>query len=864
LRHLPDAFTDFKADVRYTYSRAGVEQDIILREQPPSPASFGLSPQTTRLQVWTEFYDPPAPQITADPTNDDVSLRFGGMSTGRGKAFFIGDSTNAISVRKTWVTALGRTFLVEQVPFHAIAARVQTLPAPGTASINIPAQKPRLRQLPDQLPDAPLLARHEGEQLRLAEANPPKETGLVMDYLLVDWWAYGNLITYQDYDFAANTTYLITGPVYITGTTTIEPGAIIKFTDASSPDDPAGGLNVEYLACPTGAQPMAILTSVDDNSVGEPIGSGSPVTGTYNFYLRDGGDPNNVLDIAVSNLKVSYAANGVQSGSVVDSEFYHCARAVITTQNSGNWMANDLFSACDAPVSGGGGVEVQQVTCDAPHFTDGTIYASIVNSLFTGDFNGVESLSSYDSATMNLSPAIFQSANGDNYYLANGSGYRNTGSTAIDWSTAQDIAQRTTYPPPQNHAQWDADTPDLGYHYLPIQFNAWLAIYFGPNYASDPNAAPTADPDGDGVDNWHEYLAGSAPVNVSFGISTPSQFVSASPASIQLANIIGAPDQESVLVDPTHLTRTSPTDQTDFDTASWGSYNASPSVSLGTQQGRHDVWIGLRRSSDSQVDWEHVTLYYDHTSPVIAINKPATSGSISLLEIEGTSSEPLASLTYDLVNSSGTVTGQPADTVNSDFDTTAWDFTTTKFQCLDVEVVAGLNTFTFHAVDRAGNQTSQTFSHTLSDSGVAPTITADFPPANAVLGANGTFSATGTLAAGALGDPSAQITMTITDNQGNASSYSGEVERDGQYWFDDVPLPPGQSTMSFSAVNSWGNSTTTDPVSITQGNIHFPGIWTVDPFNPSLTVWAEVDYPSLTSPSTARRPAMTRTQADGK
>ena len=60
----PDAFTDFKADLRYTYTKAGFEQDIILREQPPSPKSFGLDPETTRLQVLTEFFNPPQPAVT--------------------------------------------------------------------------------------------------------------------------------------------------------------------------------------------------------------------------------------------------------------------------------------------------------------------------------------------------------------------------------------------------------------------------------------------------------------------------------------------------------------------------------------------------------------------------------------------------------------------------------------------------------------------------------------------------------------------------------------------------------------------------------------------------------------------------------
>ena len=56
-----DAFNDIKADVRYTYTRAGLEQDVLLHQAPPSPAIFGLDPATTRLEVYTEFTDPPQP-----------------------------------------------------------------------------------------------------------------------------------------------------------------------------------------------------------------------------------------------------------------------------------------------------------------------------------------------------------------------------------------------------------------------------------------------------------------------------------------------------------------------------------------------------------------------------------------------------------------------------------------------------------------------------------------------------------------------------------------------------------------------------------------------------------------------------------
>lgn len=57
----PAAFTDVNADVRYTYTISGFDQDIIIREQMPSPTAYGLSPSTTWLQIWTEFLDSPVP-----------------------------------------------------------------------------------------------------------------------------------------------------------------------------------------------------------------------------------------------------------------------------------------------------------------------------------------------------------------------------------------------------------------------------------------------------------------------------------------------------------------------------------------------------------------------------------------------------------------------------------------------------------------------------------------------------------------------------------------------------------------------------------------------------------------------------------
>src|SRR5580704_9589195 len=141
-----NAFTDFEADVRYTHRRNGFEQDVILRSQPPFPATYGLNPQTTLLQIWTEFLNPPEPPLSptqvAAPIHNrgavgqqtlfDESIDFGAMQIGRGSAFSIQGQTNqfgAVPVGKKWVQAQGRTFLVEEVLLNSVAQDLETLPA---------------------------------------------------------------------------------------------------------------------------------------------------------------------------------------------------------------------------------------------------------------------------------------------------------------------------------------------------------------------------------------------------------------------------------------------------------------------------------------------------------------------------------------------------------------------------------------------------------------------------------------------------------------------------------------------------------------------------------------------------------------
>jgi hypothetical protein len=160
----PAAFgADLHADIRCTYTKCGFEQDLLLREQLLDPAALNppLDPNTVLVQLWTEFFSPPAPQkqeLVVYQENDpakrqqmavpdlvDEYLDFGGMQMGQGVALSLSengdpmDPQSGVRVCKSWVTdpATGRHFLVETVPYSWLQPLTQGLP-PKQAALNKP------------------------------------------------------------------------------------------------------------------------------------------------------------------------------------------------------------------------------------------------------------------------------------------------------------------------------------------------------------------------------------------------------------------------------------------------------------------------------------------------------------------------------------------------------------------------------------------------------------------------------------------------------------------------------------------------------------------------------------------------------
>ncbi|HVM50575.1 MAG TPA: LamG-like jellyroll fold domain-containing protein, partial [Candidatus Acidoferrum sp.] len=353
---------------------------------------------------------------------------------------------------------------------------------------------------------------------------------------------------------------------------------------------------------------------------------------------------------------------------------------------------------------------------------------------------------------------------------------------------------------------------------------AWAIEYFGADYQNEPFAAPDADADGDGVTNLQEYQQGSDPNKIRFSVQFDSLYVQDYPATATFDVVAGHPAQMAVLVDNTNL-----------DLAAWVPYTPSVSVPLGSLEGPHAVWIGLKGFASASVQtWEGFRLVRDTTPPVIVITSPlASTVTRPVLQLQGYSLEPLSSLSYDLANDAGTVSNLEGYLERQCFDTNLLDFTTNWFECLDIPLTNGVNTITLYATDLAGNVSTSTHTYTLDYSGVTsgPVLTLYWPP-NGALVSGSSFTLRGML-----DDPTATVTAQITDAGGASTQAQGLVERNGLLWVENLPLSAGANTLTLTMTNVAGLWTSTS-LTVTQSDVllTIDDLSGVDLNQPSITV----------------------------
>ena len=274
-----------------------------------------------------------------------------------------------------------------------------------------------------------------------------------------------------------------------------------------------------------------------------------------------------------------------------------------------------------------------------------------------------------------------------------------------------------------------------------------------------------------------------------------NQYVNLTNAPLSLAIQSGVPYYWAVLLD-----------NTNFGGATWTAYTSSNiTANLGTVQGWHTVWVGLSgRPAGSQAAWNAVRLDLDLTAPILTVTNN-TSVTIPMIQLQGYANEELAWITYDLNNANGSVSNQPGFMTGAIFDTNSFAYTNDSFKCFDLALASGANTVTLHASDLAGNLTASNCVFNLDYSSKPAPVVQLWWPTNGTQISGSSFTWRGTV-----DDPTVTLSAQVTDSNGDVNVVGGVIERNGNFWVDNIPLAPGTNSLILTAVDINNNTNTTN------------------------------------------------------
>ena len=341
------ATNGFTADLLLTYTKQGLESDVLLTRKPKGPEAYGLKPQTALLQVRHAWLNAPMPKVsynTLDSGLVDETLDFGELWFPTGTAFTwtgaenldtnvaarlhlpgMDDDGTQIPVAKEWQqVATGVSFLTESVPWQELQPQLSNLP---TTAQNSP--KPKIGQLAGlELKSAPAK-----KSFQLA-TEPRHSTGVLLDYVTV--------VGGGNYTFTNGTTfYLSNGCTF--SSITFQAGAVLRY-------DTNGYLSAyTSISCPTSGN--AIMSAAGDNQYGQPF-STNPNPQYYNRALIIYQIPNTVIQ----NLQVRWASIGPYflystSDTLSNSSLFECLTGVKAESGSGVTITNSTQCVVTTPTT---------------------------------------------------------------------------------------------------------------------------------------------------------------------------------------------------------------------------------------------------------------------------------------------------------------------------------------------------------------------------------------------------------------------------------------------------------------------------------------------------------------------------------
>jgi hypothetical protein len=283
----------------------------------------------------------------------------------------------------------------------------------------------------------------------------------------------------------------------------------------------------------------------------------------------------------------------------------------------------------------------------------------------------------------------------------------------------------------------------------------------------------------------------------------------------------------------------------DHANAVWVPFQTNVSVDLGPGDGARWLWICFRNKEDSKPKWigkfylpngsgdhwdaHHIVL--QTAPPTVVFTDPKERVTAQpMIQLKGYVTTDLQHpLEYQVFDQNGAPKAGGEGSVNDRyFDMVIKDFTTNFFTCYDIDLTQGTNTIVLSGTDSAGFSFKTNFVCVFTTVGHTnpPRFSVDWPgPGQEVPGESFTIR-------GPSDDPTAKMVGQISAH-GHTNFISALIERNGFFWYENVPLAEGTNDITLTATDVAGNTSTTNFSIIGLKDT----ILTMDPVRPADQLW---------------------------
>ena len=279
------------------------------------------------------------------------------------------------------------------------------------------------------------------------------------------------------------------------------------------------------------------------------------------------------------------------------------------------------------------------------------------------------------------------------------------------------------------------------------------------------------------------------------------------------------------------------------DKVTWVPFKTNVLVDFGPGDGARWLFVGFRNKNEGNSRWDavhHVSIslwgtgHYivvQSSPPVIVITDPKDRiTSQPMIQLKGFVSTDLEHpLYYQVFDQKGVVTASGEGGVNDKYyDPILSVPTTNYFSCLDLQLSEGTNTIALHGTDSAGFSFATNFVCVFTTMGDTnpPVFSIDSPRPGQVANADSMTIR------GPIDDPTAKMVGQILA-KGQTNNIEALIERNGYFWFENLPLALGPNYVSLTATDVAGNSSSTNFVIYGANDFRV----SMDPVNPDSQLW---------------------------